>query len=523
MTGRNRLPGWSVISIVSILFSLNCRSGGWIDPAPLDTVELQKIEPAEKEKPAPRATPPEKIKSWDEASTGDAISLEPASESFQADAKNPLQPDSTAPPPEEIEKEKKLYPIHFSARQIIREKKYLPLIKEEGVMVTLKGSARVNHASTQLYAQNIFVIGDNGEIALISDPLKIIDKENDTVLTAGYGEYRRYGQTAFIEKGPVVEYGSGKGKLRMEADIMNHYFKTGITNAEGNVKVYKDEMTGYGKSATYERATQTVSLLGNPRIFDQENVYSADQMIFFRNEEKVLFKKNVKVLITQQEDNDSKNGSKIVTIIESNTAEYATGSRIYLKKRVTFRGAPNRPVRVIREDSDITCDRLTGWGEGLQELQMSGSIEIVYKRDKTRLYGEVARYWKTPGAVKMESVKKNDEKLRPYALFYDEEGRNTGRLSAESLERNVAVKKTFARGDVDMQLFSGETVDGEPQVTRLHGQLAEMSDEEGVVTLLGRPYIDQGSERIYAQKILVYPEENKVELIGSLTGVFSNN
>ncbi len=511
---------WLLSQIIfPVMLSLamsNCRSGGWIDPAPLDFARMPGAEDVT-EPEQPQAVV--EVTGVSEAGAGDTILLEPKSGDFEPDPKNRMKADTNEPSPEQIEEEKKLYPVRYSARRLIREKKYIPLIQKNGILITLQGAAKVNHSATQLLAHTIYVIGENGEIVLIKHPLKIIDRENETVLTAGYGEYRRYGRKAYVKKNPRIEYGSGREKLQMEADVMNHYFQSGVTKAEGNVKIYKQDMVGYGTEAVYERDKDRANLTGNPRIFDKENVYSAKNMYFFRKQEKVLLQKEVKVLITQVEGkNDENDGSKVITTVESDLAEYVTGSRIYLKKKVTFIGTAQRPVHVTREDSETTCLHLVGWGEGLQELEMRDSIEIVYKRDGTRLYGEKAHYWKVPGTVKVESVTTEaGEKKRPYAVFFNKKKKKTGKLSAESMERNLAVNKTYARGDVEVELYSADP----GQVTRLHGQWAEMSEEKSEVYLYGDPYIDQGNEKIYAREIVVFPDENRVELIGSLHGNFS--
>lgn len=67
--------------------------------------------------------------------------------------------------------------------------------------------------------------------------------------------------------------------------------------AAGNVVIKHKERTAYSDNAVYVVQTEVLRLIGNPKITEKGNVYTADEITILVRQNKVLFEPSAKILI----------------------------------------------------------------------------------------------------------------------------------------------------------------------------------------------------------------------------------
>lgn len=512
-------------------FLAGCGGGRWIDPAlqtpPVvvsDGSETGVLEPVDKkEDPSSLKDALSQEESLPEFIPGRSISIkEPPSRtgSLPTLSEERLEKESARLSAKDKKAQKKRSPVTYRGSSLIRELKRLRKRGPKEQLLILQGRARIRHENLTLRSGKITIVGKDGESAISNTPLVIEDKKEKIQIKAGYGKYFRFLRRVILKKNPVMIQTLKNGqKSYLYAGEMIRDFKTGEIVAVGDVKILHETMRGYGERAVYYDRDKKAVLEGNPVVYDQENIYQADQIVYYNEENRVELVGNVQVvLIESAKEPSSEKEGRIGAVIIGDYAEYRFGKDVPMGREVKVTAESKRVV-VLREDSEIRCHSLLGRGEGVRELDLVGKVELLELKERTRIYGELGRYWKNEDLVRVLSSGRE----RPYVVFHNRDDIATGRLNADLLERNQKDEKTYARGDVRVELYRRpKEAAASPYVqVVMFGQWAEVLDEAKVISLRGEPFIEQDPDRIYAREILIFPDENRMELNGSLHGKFS--
>ena len=67
--------------------------------------------------------------------------------------------------------------------------------------------------------------------------------------------------------------------------------------AAGNVIIKQKDRTAYSDSAVYIVQTEVLRLIGNPKITEKGNMYTADEITILIKQNKVLFEPSAKIVI----------------------------------------------------------------------------------------------------------------------------------------------------------------------------------------------------------------------------------
>ena len=71
--------------------------------------------------------------------------------------------------------------------------------------------------------------------------------------------------------------------------------------ATGNVNLLESDREAWAGKMVFERGTGVITLTGDPKIKENNNIVAADTITVFLNEDKVAFKGNVKAVINPED------------------------------------------------------------------------------------------------------------------------------------------------------------------------------------------------------------------------------
>jgi len=83
--------------------------------------------------------------------------------------------------------------------------------------------------------------------------------------------------------------------------------------ASGNVVIRHRNRTAYSKSAVYIVQTEVLRLIGNPKIIEKGNTYTADEITILVKQNKVLFEPSARIIIQNPPKNKKTNEIKANT------------------------------------------------------------------------------------------------------------------------------------------------------------------------------------------------------------------
>lgn len=513
--------------IVSIGFASSCGTGKWLTPEKIRDPEIRNIYP---ESPVEEKKLIEKYQGNDkvvksEIMPGQSVSVVPQPELHIAS-----KPQKAAPSVDEVRsnsrdtnkpKPRKKPPVVYTGNELLRDKEINKNTGIEDVITIIRGSAAVRREQMLMKSHEIRVLGAAGDYIISDYPLTIQDFKSNTTLKAGFGEFISSESRAYFNKKPEVVHINQKTneKTRIVGDEMERFFKDSLSRVYGHVIIYYPQATAYSARAVYFEPEDKIVLEGNPRIYEKKNIFMADKMTLLKEKKIAILEGNVQVLLTQE--NKASDSREVVTLITSDYAEYHYGLPVNFADFQTTR--KNSFVYVRRKDSETYCRRLIARGDNLDEMELFENLYVLDKENRTRLFGEYGNYSKQEQRARVFT--RNDAHgvpVFPVLYFYNKADILTGRMTAEILDRDLEKKMTYGRGNAEFLLYEKtDRADSLPRLQNLaHGAWSEMEDKEKAVYMLGNPYLASGENRIFAAQIVIYPDENRLEMRNSLKGVF---
>lgn len=98
-------------------------------------------------------------------------------------------------------------------------------------------------------------------------------------------------------------------RMKIYADKMNVTFdennKAKNIKAEGNVIIIQEDKRARGATAEYKIDSGEIALSGNPMITQGKNIFTADVIRFWRDENRIEGKPNTRLVIYPEGDNSS--------------------------------------------------------------------------------------------------------------------------------------------------------------------------------------------------------------------------
>ena len=192
-------------------------------------------------------------------------------------------------------------PVTIVAEKAVWDRKREMTVFTGNVVVTQKG--------LEIRADNLESYGSNDEIKKVIGwgKVSIYDAANTATLKGGRIEYYRDNDYILVTEKPSMEM--KKDNVFITGERMERYMKNKISIVTGNAKLEQKTANGtnlmFCEKAVYDEVKKQVVATGSPKVYQDKNFFSGEEIIFHVEDEKVEILKNVKIEITPEEKNDT--------------------------------------------------------------------------------------------------------------------------------------------------------------------------------------------------------------------------
>ncbi len=416
----------------------------------------------------------------------------------------------------------------FYGRELIRER--VVVNGAEVTRITLKGSATIRHQNMILQAPRIVLEG--GEVGRLSGGVRIVDRENDLVIQSYRAHYSRSQQKVTLEGMPRLtvrrknEKPSVATSDRMERDLAEK-----ISYLKGDVRIFHEGLVLLADEGRHEDKKQRFILEHDPVAISPGNYLSGKRMVYDTTSREVIFEEEVvfysrsgvtpdfqgsdgsvpKLIPLEkfarrggrfsrnEKEEEKKEGEKAPTILTSDRLVYRNPRREEPEMEITGN------VRMTRGESfTLTAPHLISTGKNFQVIRADQGVDMVDREQKIHVVGGLMLYDRQEQKIRLEQEPRMD--------FLGEGEEVTGSLSGAVIESDRRENLTMARGSV---VLTGKDY-------RATGELATYHEAAGVVVLEGYPGLEKGNSVVHSEKIMIYPDKNRVLLMNRIRGSFQN-
>ena len=132
------------------------------------------------------------------------------------------------------------------------------------------------------------------------------DKDNITLDDIDITRITSDGRLVIDYENKIAEFFNNVQVNDKNGEMKSNYLKVIFTKdgqnvskmvAAGDVVIKQKERTAYSDNAVYIVQTEVLRLIGNPKIMEKGNVYTADEITILVKQNKVLFEPSAKILI----------------------------------------------------------------------------------------------------------------------------------------------------------------------------------------------------------------------------------
>ncbi len=416
----------------------------------------------------------------------------------------------------------------FSGYELIRE------IKEDefGIkttIITIRGNATIRHEKVLITASKMTVVdGVRGELV---GNVRIYDRESGLRVYAARADYDRDEQLVNLSGSPhlTVQQEGQKPTLVTCTKIVRDLAAKTAT-LDGDVRIHHDSWTVIGDAAVYYDQENRVVVKDNPLLFGERQFLSGDQ-ITYNVKERTAFLEGRTTYISGGDGDDNVFG------------DVATGPPPGLEEYTRKGGNIDRPAPSENDGEDgevkdagpfyLTADQiqhsfprgeepttevrgnvLMTRGESLvietpYLVALGRDFHTIHTEEGVQMTDRERGMYVEAGVMDYQS---NEEMLRlegnPFIDFLKKDGTVEATLSGAVIERDFADGSTSAWGDVRI----------ERERYTATGEMATFYEDADVIVLEGEPGLEDGPSKIRAEKILFYPEKNRVLLYNRIRG-----
>lgn len=185
-----------------------------------------------------------------------------------------------------------LFPLSVFAEDITFSSGYTRVVmKGENKTVELTENVRVKSGQIDITANKIIISGENYSYLQCIGNVKVIDHERDIVLRSSTLSYNR--STEFITIDGWVEMQDSKNEVSVSSAWLEFDLNGGILRLQLQTKILKSTSKGpmvcRADNVTYDRNSETITLLGSAEVEWNKDVYKAQKLsVDLKTEEIVM-------------------------------------------------------------------------------------------------------------------------------------------------------------------------------------------------------------------------------------------
>ncbi|TFG64641.1 MAG: hypothetical protein E4H36_02425 [Spirochaetales bacterium] len=164
----------------------------------------------------------------------------------------------------------------------------------------LSGNAYIRSKSTEIFAEEMEIYGENSRYALCKGNITVIDKEKGIILKSQKLYYDRDRDLSRIEG--YAEMEDQKNELVAKGGFLENYGKDDIAIIQIGVRILKEDLACRSEFARYNRKTEILELSGMPHVFWKGDEYRASRIIINLDKDEIRLEGQVTGTVSGEEE-----------------------------------------------------------------------------------------------------------------------------------------------------------------------------------------------------------------------------
>ncbi|TVR00428.1 MAG: hypothetical protein EA403_11890 [Spirochaetaceae bacterium] len=164
----------------------------------------------------------------------------------------------------------------------------------------LVGNARIVSEDTEIEAQEIEIYGDDFRFAVARGAVRVIDREQDIVLTADRLLYDRIERITRAEGNAVME--DRRNETVVKGALLENRGRENLTIIQVGVRILGEDLTTRSEFARYRRDQNILELSGLPVVFWRGDEYRASRIVIDIDRDEITLQGAVRGTITTSDE-----------------------------------------------------------------------------------------------------------------------------------------------------------------------------------------------------------------------------
>lgn len=414
----------------------------------------------------------------------------------------------------------------FSGYELIRE-----VVEKDGLEVTrltIRGAASIRHDQVLIQADRMVI--EDGRYGRLDGAVRFTDRKSGARLFAARAEYFRDEQRAVLSGDPyIITRAAGQGATLVSCRGIVRDLAARTTTLDGDVRVHQDLFSMNGDRAVFTDEDRTLTVESNPLLFGRNVFLTGDRLIYETAERRikldgrVIYMSRTAPASRAEEpagppdlERYAREGGRSPAPPDAQAAEdEAAANDVDLPStlsgaslvhefpregpaRTTMRG----DVLLTRGESlRLTAPEIVAYGRDFALLHVDQGVEMIDRERGVQVRARVLDFDRKAELLRLEG--------EPEIAFLDRQtAEPRATLRGAVIERDFQSGSTLAWGQVEI----------ERDAYRAVGEMASYYEDQGVIILEGNPGLRGAGNGVYAEKILFYPEKNRILLYNRIRG-----
>jgi lipopolysaccharide export system protein LptA len=367
---------------------------------------------------------------------------------------------------------------------------------EKEYLTELTGHPVIKTDGKELHTDKIIIRGNNGEIAEALGNVVLTDKTNGSKINAGKATFfKEKNIIEFYEKpNAIFKRENDSSLIYINADIMKYDLNTSTAEANGKVKLKNNDLNIFSNKAVFKKDEKTAVFSQNPEIKQGDNIFNADEIIYYTDKKNIVLNRNARVKAYSDEKDEKTNKINKVQIKASGDVieHFTEGDTLTIVKGNAV---------IDREDSLSTGDIFEMRGNKGKEDLTGSNVHINYKSENMEAFGKNFKSNKKDGISILWG--------NAYIIIKDAKTKQeTSRIYGDYMEHYRDVDELYVSGNV--RIVNNDGI--------VKGDRAKYQRKNNFVIVTGNARIVKDNSTVLSSAITIDTKTSNTRLLGDIRG-----
>ncbi len=389
--------------------------------------------------------------------------------------------------------------------------------------ISIIGNATIEHEGVLIVSPKIVI--DAGTIGRCEGGVRIIDRKNGLNIYAESARYDRSAQKVELTGNPyMIVQKEGKKPVLISSVRMMRDLQESVSILDQDVRAYNEGWFLFGSQAQYIDRDDVFKIDQNPVVLGKDQFLTGNSLVYYPSLKKIILTGEVVQYaygggldLAPRNDrserptleNYARSGGRrqnpetaaeekpaepLVSIISSDSLEYDFSK----EEPVTeLKGS----VVLSRGGLKMVTEYLMAIGKDYHLIHTDRGIDMIDRERNVHVvsgtmdYNRSTQNLRLENSPRMDFMKKGTDEINAV-------------LTGTVIERNFNSGETQARGNVTIERDNYKAT----------GEMATYHENEDLIVMEGAPSLKQGNGTVECEKILIYPDKNRVLLVNRIRG-----